>query len=123
MSELPDLRGDWAYSATEIRVKGGNLPEECRIDGMRLTFGEWESKGLFGRSSGGQMLCSGTLASLSGQLPSYPIRDGGSVAQHFSFSIGTSDWLHTGFITHDTVQTVVGGDTVRSLLFTDTLWG
>lgn len=125
--DLPDLSGEWAYSASEMRLAGSDSGAECRIEGLTLRLGPWANEGLSGRSTGGELRCTEDLAPFSRALLSYPVREGGFVAlpsgMYFSFSLGSADWRHEGSLSHDTVKTVVLGDTVRKVVFTDTIFG
>lgn len=122
-NRLPDLSGEWAYTASEIRLTGSTSGDSCTIEGVTMTLGEWVDIGTFGRTSEGVMRCTGELSRLSGPLPSYPVRRGGMVAHHFGFDFSGPDWRHQGFVSHDTVKVVALGDTIRRVVFTDTLSG
>jgi hypothetical protein len=101
---LPDLSGEWAYEATELRVVGRSGGRGCTIEGMLLHLGPWRATGFYGRTEGGVLACQGDLAVLSGALPSYPVRRGGMVDDQVAFDIGTPDWRHQGRIVGDTMS-------------------
>jgi hypothetical protein len=100
---LPDLSGDWSYSAEEIRAAGMHGGGECAIDQVTLTLAPWRATGFFGRSDGGRLQCSGALTPLSTELPSYPIRRGGMVSHHIAFDFGNPEWRHQGYMEADTM--------------------
>lgn len=122
-NRLPDLSGEWSYTASEIRLTGSTSGASCTIEGVTMKLGEWVDIGLFGRASEGTMRCTGELSPLSGPLPSYPVRRGGMVAHHIAFDFSDPGWRHEGFLSHDTVKVVALGDTIRRVVFTDTMSG
>lgn len=122
-NRLPDLSGDWSYSASEIRLVGSSSGASCRIDGVVMTLGEWVDIGLFGRAKGGSLRCTGELEPFSGPLPELPVRRGGMLAHYIAFDFSGPDWRHEGALSHDTVTVVALGDTTRRVVFTDTMSG
>lgn len=102
-SGLPEVEGEWAYSAFDIRVVGQPSAARCEITGVTLELGPWRSEGFTGRTEGGRLECSGELSPLSTDLPSYPVRRGGSVLDFIAFDIGSPDWRHDGKIGADTM--------------------
>lgn len=126
---LYDLSGEWSYNAFDMRMAGSPSGPACTIEGVVLTLGPWTRDGFFGRSSEGGMKCTGELSQFSGPLASYPIIDGGMVRTRqtadiaFSMSGSHASWRHEGFLSHDTVKVVERGDTIRRLVYTDTMTG
>lgn len=104
VSDLPQVAGEWAYSANEIRLVGRTSGAVCEIEGMRLHIGPWRSSGFYGRSEGGYMACTLDLEPLSGPLTSYPVRRGGAVLNFIAFDIGTPAWRHDGTLAGDTMS-------------------
>lgn len=119
----PDVSGEWSYTATEMRMAGSASGASCSIEGMTMLLGEWVDVGFFGRASGGAMQCTGELSRFSGPLPSYPVRRGGMVHHYISFDLAGPDWRHEGALSHDTVVVAAFGDTIRRVVFTDTMSG
>lgn len=101
---LPDVVGEWSYSATNITVVGRGGSARCEIEGVTLFIGPWRYSGFYGRSEGGRLNCTGNLRPLDGDLPSYPVRRGGAVAEFIAFDIGTPDWRHEGTLVRDTMS-------------------
>jgi hypothetical protein len=92
--------GDWAYTASEIRLQGAQTSATCEITGVRLTLDQYErGGGFFGKSSGGQMKCGGSLSGFSGSFAGYPIGTGYTYNQFIAFDFGAPDWRHQGFVT------------------------
>jgi hypothetical protein len=105
-SDLPEVAGEWAYTASDIRLAGRPAGPACEITGMTLALGPWRPTGFFGRTSGGDLSCTGDLAPISGPLPSYPVRRGGAVLHFIAFDIGSEDWRHDGTISGDSMTGV-----------------
>jgi hypothetical protein len=103
VNNLPDVAGEWSYAATDLQITG--IPgARCGISGLTLLIGPWRYSGFYGRSVGGTLTCSGSLAPLSGPFESYPVRRGGAVAEHIAFDLGTPDWRHEGILAADTMS-------------------
>lgn len=119
----PDLSGEWAYTAEEIRMAGFTSDASCRIEGVTMRLGDWAKTGVHGRTSGGALRCTGELAPLSGPLSPLPIRRGGMIHHYVAFDFSSEKWRHDGALSHDTVRVVSFGDTIRRVVFTDTMSG
>lgn len=100
-----DVTGSWTYTATNVRLAGSAPPGPCEISGVTLILTQVPKAGAFsGRSTGGRMTCTGSLAFLSGPLIDYPIDDGYTLNEFTSFNIGGPDWRHEGYVvTKDSV--------------------
>jgi hypothetical protein len=102
-SQLQDLRGDWSYSATALRLDGFDPASSCEVKGLTMAVGPWIATGMTGATSGGELSCTGQLAPLSGTLDRYVVRGGGMVQQFVSFELGGPDWRNDGVLTADTM--------------------
>jgi hypothetical protein len=100
------VTGTWDYSASAIRLEGGDSSDSCEIAGVRVTLEQIEKAGAFtGRSVGGQMTCTGSLSPLSSSLVGFPISNGYTFDQFIAFDLGAPDWRHDGLvITADSVR-------------------
>ncbi|MBV9772319.1 MAG: hypothetical protein JO040_00110 [Gemmatimonadetes bacterium] len=124
-SPFPDLSGTWSYRAYDLHIPGSDA-STCTVDSMTMEFYEWESEGFRGRTSGGVFRCTGELAFLSGPLPDYPVLGGtmvlpdakGYIPPFTGFSISSrTGWRNEGILAHDTIRTILKGDTSVFLKF------
>ena len=47
---LPDVAGEWEYSASEIQIVGRGDSARCEIEGVTLVLGPWRDSGFYERS-------------------------------------------------------------------------
>jgi hypothetical protein len=100
-----EVTGDWAYAASNVRRAGSSDGAGCQISGAVLHLEQVEGAGAFtGRSSGGELICSGELGFLSGPLVSYRIGEGYTFNQFIAFDFGSPDWRHDGVVSAGSVQ-------------------
>jgi hypothetical protein len=114
--KLPNLSGEWSYTASEMRLAGSGSGSSCDIEGVVLTLNPWTKDGFTGRTAGGFMKCTGDLTLFSGPQPSYPILGGGYVLldqPYVAFSISSNEWRNEGVLSADTT-TMSGAVRLRS---------
>lgn len=104
--------GEWAYTASEVRVAGSDGEAPCQIGGLVLHIEQLSYKGarvgtLKGRTSGGTLTCGGLLSGMSGPVAEFALGNAHTFNDNVSFDIGTPDWRHEGQV--DAAADSMGG--------------
>ena len=95
--------GDWAYTASEVRLAGTDGEAPCQITGLVLHIEQLSYKGarvgtLRGRTTGGTLTCGGNLSGFGGPVASYALGNAHTVNENIGFDIGTPDWRHDAVV-------------------------